>query len=541
MTEATSRPVVWSIAGSDSGAGAGLQADLRALDTFDVHACTAVAAVTAQNSVRVERVEPVATDWLDSQLAALATDLPPAAIKTGLLGSAENVRCVAAWVDRLRLDRPDRPVALVIDPVWRASTGADLSGTALREALLNELLPRATAITPNRAEAAWLLGWDAAAMADASVVKQAAAALRALGPQAVVITGGDAGGTRSLDCIATPEAEGWLSLPRVATPHHHGSGCVFASSMAAAVALDFCTADAAVIAKMSTTHALRHALPGGHGAGPVRPQRSFGLEPDLLPWLRDHADTDAHPSIDTGFAALSERQMGLYAVVDSAAWVERVLKAGVRTVQLRIKALLEAGTRADLVHLSSEIGQSVRAARAANAQLFINDHWQLAIEHGAYGVHLGQEDLGQADLGAIRAHGLRLGLSSHSYWEVCRAHAHRPSYIACGPIHATTTKAMPWRPQGAANLAYWCRVLREPVVAIAGMDRARSFEAARCGAAGVAVLRGIVQAADPESEIDEYQQVIAAGAMAEPLTAPDLPRTTWVPGSATGALPIVPG
>ena len=113
------RPVVWSIAGSDSGAGAGLQADLRALDTFDVHACTAVAAITAQNSVRVERVEPVTTALLDAQLAALANDLPPRAIKTGLLGSVENVRCVAAWVDRLRRDRP---VALVIDPVWRASS-----------------------------------------------------------------------------------------------------------------------------------------------------------------------------------------------------------------------------------------------------------------------------------------------------------------------------------------------------------------------------------------------------------------------------------
>ena len=125
-------PVVWSIAGSDSGAGAGLQADLRAFDAFALHGCTAVAAITAQNSVGVERVEPVAADVLDAQLAALAADMPPSAVKTGLLGSAENVRCVAAWVDRLRRDRP---VALVVDPVWRATTGADLAGSALRETL----------------------------------------------------------------------------------------------------------------------------------------------------------------------------------------------------------------------------------------------------------------------------------------------------------------------------------------------------------------------------------------------------------------------
>lgn len=508
------RPVVWSIAGSDSGAGAGLQADLRALDTFDVHACTAVAAITAQNSVRVERVEPVATALLDAQLAALANDLPPRAIKTGLLGSVENVRCVAAWVDRLRRDRP---VALVIDPVWRASTGADLGSEELREAMLRELLPRATAITPNHAEAAWLLGWDVAAMSANAVVEQAAAALRALGPQAVVITGGDAGGQRSLDWIDTPEAKGWLALPRVDTKHHHGSGCVFAASMAAALALDFCTADAAVMAKMSTTHALHHAVAAGRGAGAVRPQRGFGLRPELLPSLHVVADTQTQ-----SFAALIDRRMGLYAVVDSADWVERVLAAGVRTVQLRIKD----GTPESL---SREILRSLRAARAAQAQLFINDHWQLAIEHGAYGVHLGQEDLLTADMAALRNAGMRVGLSTHSYWEVCRAHAWAPSYIACGPIHATTTKDMPWRPQGPGNLAYWCRVLREPVVAIAGMDVERSHEAVRCGAAGVAVLRGIVQAIDPERAIQGLQAAMVAGALAVPVPVPvpELPRSTF--------------
>ena len=505
------RPVVWSIAGSDSGAGAGLQADLRTFDVFDVHGCTAVAAITAQNSVGVARVEPVAADLLDAQLAALAGDMPPSAIKTGLLGSPENVRCVAAWVDRLRRDRP---VALVVDPVWRASTGADLASTALREVLLRELLPRSTVITPNRAEAAWLLGWDAAALATTAAVEQAGAALRALGPRAVVITGGDAGGQRSLDWLDTPEATGWLSLPRVATPHHHGSGCVFAASMAAALALDFCAADAAVIAKMGTTQALRQALPAGRGAGAVRPQRGFGLHTELLPSL--HAQADA---ATPGFAALTDRRLGLCAVVDSAEWVERVLAAGVRTVQLRIK---------DGAHerLSAEVLRSVQAARRVQAQLFINDHWQLAIEHGAYGVHLGQEDLLSADMRALRNAGLRVGLSTHSFWEVCRAHAWAPSYIACGPIHATATKDMPWRPQGPANLAYWCRLLREPVVAIAGMDVERSREAARCGAAGVALLRGIAKAGDPEQLIRDLQAAIAAGWSAAPWAVPELPRST---------------
>ncbi|HSI57096.1 MAG TPA: bifunctional hydroxymethylpyrimidine kinase/phosphomethylpyrimidine kinase, partial [Ideonella sp.] len=332
----TPRPVVWSIAGSDSGAGAGLQADLRAFDAMEVLGCTAVAAITAQNSVALDRMEPVATGLLAAQLDALAGDMPPQAIKTGLLGSAENIRCVATWVDSVRRAGP---VALVVDPLWRASTGADLANDALRSALLRELLPRATVITPNRAEAAWLLGWDAALLDDPRQVEQAARALRQIGPQAVVITGGDAGGELSLDWMDTPQAGGWLSLPRVRTPHHHGSGCVFAASLAAALARGFCCADATVLAKMSTAWALREAaLAGsaGQGAGAARPARGFALNPEVLPSLHASAAAALAERETPAFAALTARALGLYAVVDSAAWVERVLAAGVRTVQLRI-------------------------------------------------------------------------------------------------------------------------------------------------------------------------------------------------------------
>jgi hydroxymethylpyrimidine kinase/phosphomethylpyrimidine kinase/thiamine-phosphate diphosphorylase len=503
-------PIVWSIAGSDSGGGAGLQADLKAFEAIDVHGCTAVAAITAQNSVAVQRADAVATDLLDAQLAALAADLRPAVIKTGMLGSPSNVRCVAAWVDRLR---QEGPVALVVDPVWRATTGAELGSEALREVLLADLLPRATVVTPNRAEAAWLLGRPA--LASDEQVADAAEALRALGPQAVVITGGDAGGNASRDWLCAPEASGWLSLPRVTTPHHHGSGCVFAATLAGALALGFCCADAAIVAKMGTTEALREARAAGRGAGAVRPARGFGLRREGIPNLGPADASDA-----PAFAPLADPKLGLYAIVDSADWVERLLHGGARTLQLRIKH----GTPQAL---SDEVRRSVQAARAAGAQLFINDHWALAIEHGAYGVHLGQEDLATADLDALLGAGLRLGVSTHSFWEVCRARALRASYIACGPIHATTTKAMPWSPQGNTNLAYWCHVLSEPVVAIAGMDRERALQAVRCGAAGVAVLRGIVQASDPVQALRELSAVVDEAASAEPLAAPALPRSTY--------------
>lgn len=489
-------PIAWSVAGSDSGGGAGLQADLRAIDAFDVHGCSAVAAVTAQNSVSVQRIDAVSPDLMDSQLAALAADMPPAVIKTGLLGSAANLRVLVAWIDRLRRHNP--ALAVVVDPVLRSSTGASFADEELLRAYRHELLPRATLATPNRAEAAALLG--VGALNGREDIERAAKALRDMGCGAVAITGGDASGDRSEDYADTPHASGWLSLPRVATPHSHGTGCVFASSAAAAMARGFVAMEALILAKMATTHSLRHGYAAGAGAGPVRARAGFALDSENLPTFSIPGPAGA-PGFAPQFASLSHAQLGLYAVVDSAAWVRRVLDAGVRTVQLRIKD-------PNHPHLRREIGDSVAAARAAGAQLFINDHWQAAIEEGAYGVHLGQEDLATADLAAIARAGLRLGVSTHAYWEVCRAWALKPSYIACGPIHATQAKAMPWVPQGNGNLAYWCAMLPLPVVAIGGMDVARATQAAECGAAGVAVISAITAAGFPETAIASLKEAI---------------------------------
>ena len=505
--------MVWTVAGSDSGAGAGLQADLRAFDSFGVHGCSVVAAITAQNSLAVERIEPVSPDVLDAQLAALASDLPPAAIKTGMLGSAANLRVVAKWIDRLRERNPALP--LVVDPVLRSTTGATFADEALLDAYRRELLPRATLVTPNRGEAAALLGL--LPLQSHNDVEAAAKALREMGCAAVAVTGGDSGGARSEDYVDAPYAGGWLSLPRVDTRHHHGTGCVYASSAAAALALGFVAVEATVLAKMATTHALRRSYAAGAGAGPVWPGEGFALDTDNLPAFSIPGVGDVPP-----FAPLSDPALGLYAIVDSAAWVRRVIDAGVRTVQLRIKD-------ADAPGLREEIRDAIAASRQAGAQLFVNDHWRLAIEEGAYGVHLGQEDLAVADLAAISRAGIRLGISTHAFWEVCRAWALKPSYIACGPIHPTRAKAMPWIAQGNGNLAFWCALLPLPVIAIAGMDADRATEAMRRGAAGVALISGITAAASPEAMISTLRQAVENGLETPKYQPPALPQSTLRP------------
>jgi hydroxymethylpyrimidine kinase/phosphomethylpyrimidine kinase/thiamine-phosphate diphosphorylase len=493
------RPIVWSIAGSDSGAGAGLQADLKALQAFGVHGCTAVAAITAQNSVAVTCVEPVSAELLDAQLAALAQDMPPHAIKTGLLGSVDNVRVVCRWVDRVRevARAQGFEVPLVVDPVLGASTGAAFADDAVLQAYITELLPRATLITPNHAEAQRL----------GLATSDAQQALLARG-ESIVITGGDAADAQASDWLQSPQATGWLSLPRVVTTHHHGTGCTFASTAAAALASGYCVADAVVLAKMATTHALRHAYAAGQGAGPVQALADFVQHIANLPaFTLPGATVPLNLQTLSTFAPLSHPALGVYAVVDSAAWVRRVLAAGIRTVQLRIKDPAEPT-------LAAQVQEAIAVAKETpGAQLFINDHWQLALQHGAYGVHLGQEDLESVDLAALRHAGVRLGLSTHSYWEVARAWALRPSYIACGPVFATQSKDMPWIPQGLDNLRYWAGVLPLPVVGIAGIDASNVGEVAATGAASAAVISAITKAGDPEAACMALEEEFKRGSL----------------------------
>jgi hydroxymethylpyrimidine kinase/phosphomethylpyrimidine kinase/thiamine-phosphate diphosphorylase len=519
-------PIIWSIAGTDSGGGAGLAADQRAADALGVHCCTVVAGITAQSTTEVTHIEATPPSVLQAQLDTLAADMPPSVIKTGLLGSADNVRVLAAFIDRLR---SQQALALVVDPVLRASTGAALADAELRAAYRDLLLPRATVITPNQAEAVALLGDGAP-----SDIPAQARALRALGCEAVVITGGDAAAlsphaSLALDWLDTPHATGWLSLPRERTPHNHGTGCTFASALASALALGWVTADAAVLGKMAATFALRHARAVGRGVGPVIARSGFATEPSLLPQLT----WDEHRP-DRWTTPARGRAPGVYAIVDSAERAEAVLGAAptVDTVQLRMKrppGLAEAAWRAQL---GEAIARSQRAADTAGVLLVINDHWQPALAAGARALHLGQDDLlaltplERRLLDAARTQGVQLGISSHSLWELCRAAGMAPDLIACGPVWSTTTKDMPWRPQGLDNLAWWAHMAPAPVVGIGGILEPAQLQAvAAAGAAGGCVVRGLGE--DPSQTLPAWLAAWRDGLQqGAPGRVPALPHPT---------------
>ncbi|QGU09001.1 thiamine phosphate synthase [Leclercia sp. J807] len=197
--------------------------------------------------------------------------------------------------------------------------------------------------------------------------------------------------------------------------------------------------------------------------------------------------------------------LGLYPVVDSVAWIERLLAAGVKTIQLRIKDKQDDEVEADVV-------AAIALGRRYDARLFINDYWRLAIKHQAYGVHLGQEDLETTELEAIRAAGLRLGVSTHDDMEIDVALAARPSYIALGHVFPTQTKQMPSAPQGLEQLARHIDRLGDyPTVAIGGISLERAPAVLATGVGSIAVVSAITQADDWQAATTQLLQLAGAG------------------------------
>ena len=259
----------------------------------------------------------------------------------------------------------------------------------------------------------------------------------------------------------------------------------YAIRLSAGLQLGFIPADAACIAQAWQAQAART---GNATDWPDSPE-DFGLRS----WPR----RDAFPPCP--------HQLGLYAVLPDAVWVGRMARAGVPTVQLRFKS-------DDAQAIAREVAAAVAAVQGTPALLFINDHWQAAIQAGAYGVHLGQEDLDllqAVDLDAIRTAGLRLGVSTHGYAEMQRADRVSPSYIALGAVFPTTLKKMATAPQGTARLAAYARLLRKyPLVAIGGIDTERLGPVLASGVGSIGVVRALTEAPDPEQAAANLQLTI---------------------------------
>lgn len=249
------------VAGSDSGGGAGIQADIKAVSSLGAFAMTAISALTAQNTLGVQGVFPIPTDFIDQQIDSVLSDLGADCIKTGMLHDSAVIETVIGALDRLA---PRVPI--VVDPVMVAKGGASLLHAAAVETLRTRLAPRATVLTPNLPEAEALSGVTAS---DDASIDRIGQALLALGPVAVLLKGGHMEGDVVRDRLITADGVQIFENPRIDSVHTHGTGCTLASSIAAGLAQDMSLVDAVARAEAYLHEAIRTAPGFGGGHGPV--------------------------------------------------------------------------------------------------------------------------------------------------------------------------------------------------------------------------------------------------------------------------------
>lgn len=478
------KAIAWTIAGSDPSSGAGIQTDLLTLQDFNVHGCTVITALTAQDGQQVRAVSSTEPALLKSQIEALKENFFPQAIKLGMLGDRENIATLVIVLKDLQ-------IPIVLDPVLQSSSGVTLTNEMAIDEIKKDVFPLVTLLTPNIPETEKLLD---IVINNKKDITEAAKKFLSLGVKAVLIKGGHFQGEYASDYFTDGLASFWLHSPRV-SQQFHGTGCLLSAAITAAVSLGYELKEAVVIGKMYLNQAMRKQVSLknlnflAHAGWPQ--------EQIDLPYLTETPELKLlNPFIDCG-----ESSLGFYPIVDSADWVERLCKNQVKTIQLRIK-------NKPLEILEAEMIRSIALSRQYQVRLFINDYWQLAIKHNAYGVHLGQEDLSLADINAIQQSGLRLGISTHSFYEVSRAHTYQPSYLAFGPIYETTSKKMPFTPRGLPALKYWKNTLSYPLVAIGGIDLNRLPDVLATGAENIAVISAITKAQDVAHATHHFLKLI---------------------------------
>ena len=252
-------PTAMTIAGSDSGGGAGIQADLKTFAALGVYGTSTLTAITAQNSVGVTAVHEVPVDIIAAQIDAVLTDMGAGAVKTGMLASIAIIECVAAEIQRHGVTQ------LVVDPVMVAKSGDSLLRADAVQSLCNQLIPLAALVTPNIPEAEALTGIEISSDND---MRAAARKIIEMGARAVVVKGGHREGPAT-DLFYDGTNFREFTAPRVETANTHGTGCTFASAAAAGLARGMSLHDSVALAKDYVTEAIRHSFPMGRGHGPL--------------------------------------------------------------------------------------------------------------------------------------------------------------------------------------------------------------------------------------------------------------------------------
>jgi hydroxymethylpyrimidine kinase/phosphomethylpyrimidine kinase/thiamine-phosphate diphosphorylase len=500
------KTIIWTLSGADCSGGAGIAADIKTGHVLGAEVCHLITANTVQNSQQLIAINPVLIDILTAQVNVLINDKPPKAVKIGLIASNEQLCFIVNTIKKLRA--LNTQLFVVYDPVGSASVGGKFNQFSVQD--LIPLLKVVDVVTPNLTEAKFLTTFDD------NNIENLAIKIKKIGVKSVIIKGGHQQGNHCVDyClheqkpeknhhgIAQPNISYQLSSAKINTRYSHGGGCSFATALAVYLAQGHLLRDAFTLTKAFINQGLaaRSDQQDHYGAFeqliPSSQGQHFPIVTDAL--NQKYQALPAFSSLD--FPRDGGKKLGLYPVVDSVHWLKRLLPLGLRIIQLRLKNKTQE-------QLESYIKQAVKLSKSYQTRLIINDYWQLAIKYRAYGVHIGQEDIETADLSAIQASGLRLGISTHGCYEFLRAQQLKPSYLAVGAIFSTKTKDMSGQIQGIENLQKILTLTNNiPVVAIGGINHQRAEQVWQTGVDAIAVVTAISESENPEQSVADFIKI----------------------------------
>jgi len=462
------KPAILLIGGIDPQGCSGIMTDSQAVSNHGCLPIPLITCLTEQTKAGPSDLGVISADQFMRQYQSIVANIDIAAIKVGLIPNLEIAQAVHTILTQ-------HPVPIIFDPVLATTSDGICISHDVQTYLFEQLLPCISLLTPNIIELQQLTQETDKTLATNS--------LQRAGLKACLVKGGHANSPWATDYFYNSD-HSFYCYTEKQPKFVRGTGCVLAASIASNMALNHDIRDAIVLAKAYVTRGIRQAK----NVGPHH--------------VINHADTaftlDDIPKLCYQSASIGQsfhfppcpQRLGIYPIVDHIDWVKKLIDVGINTIQLRIKD-------ASPQQKHTAIKQAKAHCHHQTA-FFVNDDWQAAIEHQVYGVHLGQEDLHQANLSQIAQAGLRLGVSTHSYWELARALAVNPSYIAFGPVFKTSSKVMPWAPQGIARVKQWQTLLNAqyPLVAIGGINLQRAKQLHATGVGSVAMIFSITKTKD---------------------------------------------
>lgn len=462
-------PTVLSIAGSDCSGGAGIQADIKTIEANGCYAMTAITSLTAQNTTGVRGISDVSPDFLRLQLDACFDDIRPHAVKLGMVSDSNLIRVIADVLKKRRAEN------IIIDPVMVSTSGSKLLKADAVEVLKNELLPLASLITPNIPEAELLTGIEIRNRED---MVTAGIILSDRYNVSVLIKGGHSINDAN-DILVEGKEVTVFAGERIDNDNTHGTGCTLSSAIASGLAKGLSMTVAITQAKAYISGALKYGINLGMGSGPLNHiwnrVDNKKLKKCLAQSLMLYGVTDGTSNENN---ALSDK-------------VEAAIKGGITFLQLREKNISEEQYVKDAREIKA-------LADKYNIPLLINDNVQVALECGADGVHLGQDDMDVSNARILLGDDKIIGATAHNIEEAIRAECLGADYLGVGAVFGTSTKDNTI-PVTYDALKEICNTVSIPVVAIAGINEANVMKLAGSGIAGVAVVSAIFGAENIET------------------------------------------